>query len=39
MAIPGVPLLVVATLLIAMQLCNAPFTAAQAATVPAVLDG
>lgn len=39
MAIPAVPLPVLATLLVAAQLCNSPFAAAQAATLPTVLDG
>jgi predicted MFS family arabinose efflux permease len=39
MALPGMPLGLVVVLLVTMQLCNAPFTAAQAATVPAVLEG
>ena len=39
MAVPGMPLALVAALLVAVQLCNAPFTAAQAATVPVVLEG
>jgi MFS transporter len=37
MAIQGVPLAVVATLLVVVQLLNAPFTAAQAAVLPNVL--
>ena len=39
MAIPTVPLPVLAVLLVAAQLCNSPFAAAQAATVPNVLKG
>ncbi|HET8642960.1 MAG TPA: MFS transporter [Pseudonocardiaceae bacterium] len=39
MAIPTVPLAVLAVLLVAAQLCNSPFAAAQAATVPNVLKG
>lgn len=39
MAIPGMPIAVVAVLLVLARLANAPFAAAQAATVPAVLDG
>lgn len=38
MAIPQAPLALVAALLVAVQLFNAPFTAAQAATMPIVLD-
>jgi hypothetical protein len=37
MAIQGVPLVVVAALLVVVQLLNAPFTAAQAAVLPNVL--
>lgn len=39
MAIPAVPLPLVATLLVIAQLCHSPFQSAQAATLPAVLDG
>jgi MFS family permease len=39
MAIPGMPIAVVATLLVLARLANAPFAAAQAATVPTILDG
>jgi MFS family permease len=39
MALPGVPLPLVAVLLVLAQLLNSPFNAAQAATLPAVLDG
>ena len=39
MAIPAVPLPALAVLLVAAQLCNSPFAAAQAATVPTVLAG
>ncbi len=39
MAIPGIPIALVATLLVLARLCNSPFAAAQAATLPAVLDG
>jgi len=39
MAVPAVPLVVVAGLLVVAQLCNAPFKAAQAATLPVVLSG
>ena len=39
MAIPAVPLPVLAVLLVAAQLCNSPFAAAQAATLPTVLEG
>lgn len=39
MAIPGMPIAVVAVLLVLARLANAPFAAAQAATVPAVLEG
>jgi predicted MFS family arabinose efflux permease len=38
MAVPGIPIAVIAVLLVAARLCNAPFAAAQAATLPAVLD-
>ncbi|MBP2321375.1 putative MFS family arabinose efflux permease [Kibdelosporangium banguiense] len=37
MAIPGTPLAVLAALVVAVQLLNAPFTAAQAAILPNVL--
>jgi MFS family permease len=37
MAIPGVPLVVLAALVVFVQLLNAPFTAAQAAVLPNVL--
>jgi MFS family permease len=39
MALPGVPLPLVAVLLVVAQLLNSPFNAAQAATLPAALDG
>jgi MFS family permease len=39
MAVPGMPIAVIAVLLVAAGLCNSPFAAAQAATLPAVLDG
>jgi predicted MFS family arabinose efflux permease len=39
MALPAVPLPLVAVLLVVAQLLNSPFNAAQAATLPAVLDG
>jgi MFS family permease len=39
MALPGVPLGVLAGLLVLVQFCAAPFAAAQQATLPAVLDG
>jgi MFS family permease len=39
MAVPGVPFWVLCGLLVAVQLLNAPFSAAKAATLPAVLDG
>ncbi|WP_370942433.1 MFS transporter [Amycolatopsis sp. cg5] len=39
MAIPGLPLWLLATLLVLTQLLNAPFTAAQAAIMPSVLSG
>jgi predicted MFS family arabinose efflux permease len=39
MALPGMPLPVVVVLLVVAQLLNSPFNAAQAATLPAVLDG
>src|SRR5262249_60409977 len=39
MAIPAMPLGLLAALLVAAQLCNSPFAAAQAATLPTVLDG
>jgi len=37
MAIPGVPIVLIAVLLVAARLCNSPFSAAQAATLPLVL--
>ncbi|HEY4021195.1 MAG TPA: MFS transporter [Pseudonocardiaceae bacterium] len=39
MALPGVPLPLVAVLLVVAQLFNSPFNAAQAATLPVALDG
>jgi predicted MFS family arabinose efflux permease len=39
MAIPAVPLGLLAALLVAAQLCNSPFAAAQGATLPTVLHG
>ncbi len=39
MAVPGMPLLWLCVLLFAVQLLNAPFSAARAATLPAVLAG
>jgi len=39
MAIPGIPIALIAVLLVAARLCNSPFSAAQAATLPAVLAG
>lgn len=39
MAVPGVPIAVLAVLLVLARLANSPFSAAQAATLPAVLDG
>lgn len=39
MAIPGMPIAVVAVLLVLARLANAPFAAAQAATLPSVLEG
>jgi predicted MFS family arabinose efflux permease len=39
MALPGVPLPLVAVLLVLAQLLNSPFNAAQAATLPVALDG
>lgn len=39
MALPGMPLPVVAVLLVLARLCNSPFAAAQAATLPTVLTG
>ncbi|MBB4677360.1 MFS transporter [Crossiella cryophila] len=39
MAVPGMPLWLVAALLVLVQLVQAPFAAAQAATVPVVLTG
>ena len=39
MAVPGMPLLWLCVLLCAVQLLNAPFAAARAATLPAVLAG
>jgi predicted MFS family arabinose efflux permease len=39
LAIPGIPLPVLAVVLVVVQLANAPFTAAQAAVLPSVLRG
>lgn len=39
MAVPGLPLLWLGALLVVVQLLNAPFGAARAATLPAVLEG
>jgi MFS family permease len=39
MAVPAVPLPVLALLLVLVRLANSPFQAAQAATVPTVLEG
>jgi len=39
MAVPGVPFWALCGLLVTVQLLNAPFGAARAATLPAVLDG
>lgn len=39
MAVPRVPLLVLATLIVVVVLAGAPFTAAQGAVVPAILAG
>lgn len=39
MALPGMPLWLVASLLVLVQLVQAPFAAAQAATIPVVLTG
>jgi len=39
MAVPGMPFGTLCGLLVAVQLLNAPFGAARAATLPAVLDG
>ncbi len=39
MALPGTPLPVIVVLLVAAQLLNSPFNAAQAATLPSILDG
>lgn len=39
MAIPGIPIALIAVLLVVARLCNSPFSAAQAATLPTVLDG
>ncbi|HEY0636362.1 MAG TPA: MFS transporter [Pseudonocardiaceae bacterium] len=39
MAVPGIPIALVATLLVLARLANAPFASAQAATLPVVLDG
>ena len=39
MALPGLPLSAVAALLVAVQLCAAPFQAARAAILPTVLTG
>lgn len=39
MTVPGAPLVVIFTLLVAVQLLNAPFAAARAATLPTVLRG
>jgi MFS family permease len=39
LAIPGLPLPVLAVVLVVVQLANAPFSSAQAAVVPVLLDG
>jgi len=39
LAIPGLPLAALAAVLVVVQLANAPFAAAQAAVVPAMLEG
>lgn len=39
MAIPGLPLWLVGSLLFAVQLCSAPFSAARAALLPTILTG
>ncbi|HEX2133550.1 MAG TPA: MFS transporter [Actinophytocola sp.] len=39
MAVPGMPIVALAVLLVIMQLFAAPFTAAQAATMPVILSG
>ncbi len=39
MAIPGMPILVLAVLLIAVQLLASPFNAARAAVLPSILEG
>jgi len=39
MALPGLPLLAVGALLVIVQILAAPFNAARAATLPAILDG
>ncbi|MFE5566700.1 MULTISPECIES: MFS transporter [Amycolatopsis] len=39
LAVPGIPLPVLAAVLVVVQLANAPFTAAQAAVLPSVLSG
>jgi predicted MFS family arabinose efflux permease len=39
MAVPGMPIAVIAVLLVAARLANSPFASAQAATLPLVLSG
>lgn len=39
MAVPGMPLLVLGVLLVALQLLNSPFSAARAALLAVILDG
>jgi MFS family permease len=39
MAVPGMPVAVIAVLLVIARLANSPFAAAQAATLPVVLEG
>lgn len=39
MAVPGMPLIAVCVLLVAVQLLNAPFTAARGAVLPVILAG
>jgi predicted MFS family arabinose efflux permease len=39
MAVPGMPIAVIAVLLVAARLANSPFASAQAATLPLVLTG
>lgn len=39
MAVPGMPIAVIAVLLVTARLANSPFSSAQAATLPLVLDG